>query len=528
MTPPQSEFGRNVRTSIWMSALSAGGKAIAIAKTVAIAAIFGVSGQLDAFWVAFVIPNILPLFLRSAFVTSFVPFFLRRRGAADGDESALWQAASVLFTGALAVSAAASLLVYGWPEAMVRALAPGLKPQVEHTAAQLLQITVVILLLVVASSMLTAVSHCRQRFFAASLEGLTTNTTVVVAIGVMGRDMGVEALAVATVAGFAVHLAVMIYACREEIRRYLRPSWRFTLPLFREYLGGVWPVLIGALSGIAMGVISQVFISYLDVGSVSVYQYAMMVALLPVEIFAGSIQATFFPTIAKYSVGNLQAVVQAHAYAVRILVFVMVPVSAVLMAMDEHVVRVLFGRGQFGEASIGHTAVVLTCLGIGITGRAVTYFNFQVLHAIGKPWSQVTIGLLQLAMNAGLSAVLMRPFGLAGIAAAGSLSLLVSVFVSYRVLKRQLGSAEIAQAVRKPAAQTLVIGVATFAILKAGLFMVDIHALFTSRWAYAAGVAAVATAGFGLFFLMAMALRMDEAAYVTKRLARRIGAQSGG
>ena len=56
----RSELSGNVRASAWMSVASLAGKAMAVFKTVAIASIFGVSGSLDAFWVAFVIPNILP------------------------------------------------------------------------------------------------------------------------------------------------------------------------------------------------------------------------------------------------------------------------------------------------------------------------------------------------------------------------------------------------------------------------------------------------------------------------------------
>ena len=513
----RNELSVNLRASAWMSLASLGGKAMAVFKTVAIASIFGVSGNLDAFWVAFVIPNILPVFLRSAFVTSFVPFFMRR--VRDGDETELWRAANVLFTAAVLVSVGMSVVLYIEPQWLIGWMAPGLSPDVAATAANLLRITVFSLLFVVAISMLTAIAHCKQRFAASSLESLTTNVTVIVAIYLFAKGWGVTALAVGTVLGFALQFAVMVWSCRQELVRYIRPSFAFHLPLFKEYLGGVAPVLIGAASGIAMGIISQVLLSYLDKGSVSVFQYAAMVAMLPIEIFAGSVQATFFPTIAKYSQGNREAVVDAHVLAARLLVFVLTPMTVLLMVLDEHVVRVLFGYGKFSDSAVHSTAIVLSCLAFGILGRALTYFNFQVLHALGKPWAQVKIGFIQLAMNALFAYTLMQWFGLAGIAVGSSLSLIISVFISYAMLTKLIDGQVVTRAVM-PLLQTLGLGLVTYGALYAALRWVDLHAITSTRWGYAGATAAFGGLGCVLFFVLAAAAGMTETRFVTDKLRK--------
>jgi len=516
----KNELSVNIRASALMSLVVLAGKGMATFKTAAIASIFGVSGNLDAFWVAFVIPNILPVFMRSAFVTSFVPFFMRR--AHLGDDAPLWRAANVLFTAALLISALASALLYFWPQWLIKWMAPGLSPEVAATAAHLLQITVVSLLLVVAISMLTAIAHCRQRFFASSLESITTNVTVIVAIYVFAKDWGVTALALGTVLGFAMQLAVMLYACRSELRRCIRPSFEFSLPLFREYLGGVAPVLIGALGGIAMGIVSQVFMSYLDKGSVSVYQYAAMVAMLPIEIFAGSIQATFFPTIAKYSQTNRPAVVDAHVYASRVLVFVLVPTSAVLMALDDHVIRALFGYGRFSDSAVASTALILSCLLFGVVGRALSYFNFQVLHALGKPWAQVSIGFIGLGINGFFCLCLIKPFGLSGIAMANSLAMLSSVFISYSLLVKLIDR-DVVKLAWKPMLKTVGLGLATYALLHLAIAHVDLRAVASTRWGYAAVAGGVALLGYLLFLAMAIAAKMEEMRFVTTKWHKLVG-----
>lgn len=520
----RQEFATNIRASIGISLLGIGGKALAVFKTVIIAAMFGVSGSLDAFWVAFLIPNILPVFVRGAFVTSFVPFFMRHRPTRGEDE--LWRAANILFTAVLALSLAVTAVVFIWPMPMVEFVAPGLPSETARIAAELLQITIFSLLLLVATAMLTAISNCRQRFFAASLESLSTNILVIGCIYAFSGAGGIYALAYGTVAGFALQFLIMVYSCRGELVQYLRPAWGPGEPLFREYLGGVGPVLVGALSGVGMGIVTQVFMSYLGKGSISILQYAAMISMLPIEIFASSIQTTFFPTIAKYSTGNPKTVADAHRTAVGVLLFVLVPVSAIFMALDEPIVRILLGYGKFSDPDIHSTAVVLTCLSIGMIGRAIAYFNFQVLHALGRPWSQVKIGLLQLVMNALFSWILMKPFGVVGIAVASSLSLTISMLVSYRVLARMLGP-EVLDGVIPNYARYVSMGLIVYALLWALMHFAASERLVISRLAYTAEILAFIGVVMIPYLLISRIAGLQEAIWATSKIRRVLNLLTG-
>jgi putative peptidoglycan lipid II flippase len=512
----RKELGANLKMSAVMALASLTGKGMAIFKTIVIAAIFGASGGLDAFWVAFVIPNIFPMFVRSAFVTSFVPFFMRQ--SQDHDDTQLWQAANVLFTVALIGSALVSWLLYWQPQWLVSLMAPGLSNEVARTAATLLQTTVFSLFFVVGISMLTAISHCKQRFFATSLESLTTNAAVIVGIYFFAsHESDVNILAIGTVLGFAIQFLIMLYSCRSELIQHIRPSLKISLPLFREYLSGVSPVLIGAISGIAMGIISQVFLSYFDKGSVSVFQYASMIALLPIEILASSIQATFFPTIAKHSKENHDAVIEAHVLAARILVFTLAPISAVLMALDQHIVRVFFGYGKFSDIAIQNTSIILSCLAIGIVGRALTYFNFQTLHAMGQPWAQVRIGFIQLAMNVSFSFIFMKIFGLMGIALASSLSLIISTFISYRLLSK-ITNKQIIKKIMPSTIKSILISALTFIIIHGLAAKIDPYTLTTTRWGYALVISIFSGIGFIFYFGIASIAKMKETEFVKSKI----------
>ncbi|HEY6892883.1 MAG TPA: hypothetical protein VI258_01850, partial [Rhodanobacteraceae bacterium] len=64
------------RTTLNLVSLTLAGKVLAIGKTLFIAALFGTSSHLDAFWVAYSLPLLLPNVLSLTITTAFVPRFV--------------------------------------------------------------------------------------------------------------------------------------------------------------------------------------------------------------------------------------------------------------------------------------------------------------------------------------------------------------------------------------------------------------------------------------------------------------------
>ena len=157
---------------------------------------------------------------------------------------------------------------------------------------------------------------------------------------------------------------------------------------------------------------------------------------------------------------------------------------------------------------------------LGVIGRGLTYFNFQVLHALGRPWAQVSIGFVQLAMNALFAWMFMQWFGLAGIAMGSSLSLIISVFISYALLSRLVSPGVVTRAAA-PVALSIGLAALTFGVLHFAMRGVDLQGMSGSRWGYAALTGLVAALGLLVFFTLAMLARMNETRFVADKLRKR-------
>jgi putative peptidoglycan lipid II flippase len=115
--------------------LNGASKLLAIGKTMMVAALFGASASLDAFWVAYSLPLLLPSLLTTVVTVAFVPRFMANLEGREGPET--WAGANTFFTVVVGVSLIASAAMFVFADALVGALAPGLAAEARTEAVSL-------------------------------------------------------------------------------------------------------------------------------------------------------------------------------------------------------------------------------------------------------------------------------------------------------------------------------------------------------------------------------------------------------
>jgi putative peptidoglycan lipid II flippase len=105
--------------------------------------------------------------------------------------------------------------------------------------------------------------------------------------------------------------------------------------------------------------------------------------------------------------------------------------------------------------------VVVIAVAAGLLSRGVAWFNFGVFHSLVQPWIPVTLGLLEVVLNVVLAWLLVKPFGVVGIALATSIAHTVTMIVTLVMLTHRLG-AKIIEPMLEPCVK---IGVMTAALV---------------------------------------------------------------
>ncbi|HEX6929818.1 MAG TPA: lipid II flippase MurJ, partial [Gammaproteobacteria bacterium] len=169
--------GGEFRSTATMSVLRMAGKLLGMLKTLVIAALFGASASLDAFWIAYSMPLILPGMIRGVVATAFIPGFMRSSLA--GGREIDWRGLNTLFTLVTVALVVLCVLVAVFRGGIVSVMAPGLAPETHALAATLTGMMSVAVLVFGVNAMLSAILQALNRFVVMSLESIVTNIVII-------------------------------------------------------------------------------------------------------------------------------------------------------------------------------------------------------------------------------------------------------------------------------------------------------------------------------------------------------------
>jgi len=415
--------------AVGLSLLNGGSKFLAMVKTMIVAAFFGASATLDAFWVAYSLPLLLPSLLTTVITVAFVPRFMATLEGREGPDA--WAGANTLFTLIVGISMVAATAMYVYASVLVSWMAPGLSPETHAKAVDLTRVLLPCVPLLTLSSVLSAISNARERFLLPALEGVLTNITVIGGAVLFAHSLGVSALTFGVLAGFLLQASVLIWGNRRDIARNLRPKLALRHPDFLGPAAHLLPLMVGSAGSILTSLINQYFLSHGSEGAISAMAYAAMFAYLPVEVFAHAVITAFYPALGRhFARGELVEAGHVFADGLRFVLFLTLPSAVLLILFAEPLMALLLERGKFDATQTALTAALTQILAFGLVFRSFAFFNYRVLHAALRPWLQVAIGLAGVATHLVLCHFWATAHGAQGVAAAASVSMLQSALLS--------------------------------------------------------------------------------------------------
>ncbi len=494
-----------------------GSRLLGVLRTAAIADAFGAEPELDAWRVAFQIPDLIFQVLAGATMGSaFIPVFARLYKN-ESTERAWYLASSVLTLVTIATAVLCAIAFIAAP-VLVPLMAPGLGEGVDDPdalvdrAVFLTRIMLLSPLLFAVSGMLTGILNARQQFFLPALAPMLYNLAIIAGAVVLSRPFGVEGLAIGVVVGAGLHLAVQVPGLIRERMRY-----RFLLDVkdaaTREVGRLMGPRILG-LAAVQLNLFITIFFaSQIGSGAIANMTYAFTIAQLPLALFGMALSTAVFPRLAdQMADGDLAALHNTVSRVLRLIMFLTIPAAVGLALLREPVTVLLLQGGAFGPGDAAVTAAALGWYCLGIVPLAGTEIHSRGFYAMGDTRTPVLMTLVALGVNVVVSALVWEPFGTQGLAFSVSLAAwaewgLLSVLWVRRTRQPVLPDAQVIARVAWAAAlMALVVGV--------------LSAFFPSDARPTAAVATVAltSAGALVYAAMAMWLRLDEATSLLDRV----------
>jgi putative peptidoglycan lipid II flippase len=437
--PPRER--RRLAVSTLIFAVATGlSRVLGLVREVVAAYYFGAAGKINAFTVAFQIPNLVRALVADAALSSaFVPVFSEL--LEKGERRRAWRVASTLFWLMLLVLGgltALFILVAPWVVAPFHATDP-------HLAANLARVLFPIVALLGVSGIVVGILNSYDHFTVPALSPVFWNIAII-----LGLALGVPSVS-STNAKLYVYAASILVATFVQVflpmpwlrgrdgRLQLVLDWRD--PAVARVFRLMVPVTLGLGLINVNAVIDTYFASRLIDPDLSpnAIQKAFLVYMLPQGMFSVAIATVLFPSLARFATrGDLEGFRNTVSLGLRQIAFLLVPAAAVSAVLAEPIVRILFQRGHFEPAQTPVVAGALAAFSAGLVFNGAMLMLNRAFFSLQSNWIPTVVALGNLTLNALLDLAFYR-FGTWGIPLSTAVCNVAGAAALLVLLRRRLG-----------------------------------------------------------------------------------------
>ncbi len=506
-SPPRSSAVALARAGIIVSAAYLVARVLGYVRVVVIGTTFGAGEDLDAFFAAFRIPDLLfQLVAAGAVASAVVPIVSNL--VANGEPSRAWRVVSTLTNLMLAGLMVFATIAFIWAPEFVAAITPGFSQPMLDRTVELTRIMLASPILLALGAIVTATLNSERRFAASAIAPIIYNLAIIGAAVLLSDSMGVTGLALGVVAGSLGLLLVQLPALGRLGFRY-SPRIDLSDDQARKLLRLMGPRVLGLSSSQITMVVMTSLATGVGLGAVTAFTIAFALYQIPMGVIGIPLGIVIFPSMSReLAVGRTGSYLELVARAVRILLFVMFPIAAIGIALRLPAVDLLLGYGRFDADAVQLTSETLVPFLLGLTGHAVIGVLARAFYARQDTRTPVLAAILAVVVNTTLGFALVGQFGLPALGLAIAVAAWIEAAVLLIVLRRREPGLDVG-GILSVGARSLLAAVVAGGVAF-GVAVALIGPTPGDKVSFLLGSIAAALAGGAVYVAVAFALRIPE------------------
>lgn len=447
---------------------------LGLARDQALAFFFGAGNAMDAFNVAFRIPNLVrDLFAEGAMTAAFVPTFTRHLTLKGKDEA--WRLGNYVINGLIAATGVLVILGIIFAEPLVTLLAADYK-KVEgklDLTVELTRIMLPFLTLVAVAVAVMGMLNSLHKFFVPALSPAMFNVATIlcalVLVPVMpslGLDP-IKAIALGTILGGFGQILIQWPALRGQGFRY-RPILNPRDEGLRQVLLLMIPGTVGLAAVQVNLLVSTLLATGQGTGAVSWLNYAFRLMYLPIGLLGVSVATAAIPEISRFAAReDLPGMRLAISRGLRLILVLNIPAMVGLMVLARPIVALIFEHGRFTSDDTDATAQALIFYAPGLMGYCAVKIAAPSFYALKESRTPVIVSVLTMGVNVALNFTLVGWLSYRGLALGTGLAALFNATLLLSLLARRLGGLagrELAGVLARVLLGSAIMGAAAFGV----------------------------------------------------------------
>lgn len=367
---------------------------LALVRDRLFASSFGAGHELDLYYAAFRVPDLLFATVASLLsLYALLPVLSRLEREGKSGTGFLSKVLLLFFAGMALIAG----VLWFFAPVLAPLIAPGLAGE---PLTALMRILLLQPILLGASNIVASLTQLRHRFVLYSISPLLYNLGIIFGILALYPSMGLEGLAWGVVIGALLHLLVQVPFFRSE------RGERVPLAEVTTHTGEVLKLSFPRTLALSMGQILLLILtamaSFLAPGSIAVFTFAFNLQGVPLAIIGVSYSVAAFPTLSRLHASGERGEFLRHIEAaLRHVLFWAIPATIFVIVLRAQLVRTILGAGAFDWEATRLTAAALALFVVALAAQSISLLVARAYYAAGvtlRPllfaFSSVTVGAI--------------------------------------------------------------------------------------------------------------------------------------
>jgi len=445
--PNRSDAARGLlRSTSLVSAMTLLSRITGLARDIGFSRWFGAGVLMDAFFVAFKIPNLLRrFFAEGAFAAAFVPVFSEYRATRSPGETRelIDRVAGTLGVVLFAVTAIGVIAA----PILIMIFAPGFLDDDGRyeLARDMLRLTFPYLFFISLTALAGAILNAHRSFAVPAFTPVLLNLVLIAFAGWVAPRMENPGLGLAAgvfVAGLVQLLFQLPFLLR--LRLLPLPRWGWGYAGVRKILKLMLPVIFGSSVAQINILFDTLIASFLAAGSISWLYYSDRLMEFPLGVFGIALATVILPTLSEqHAKASTEAFTATLDWALRLVLIIAFPAALGLIVLAEPLLTTIFYGGEFTAFDVSMATASLVAYALGLVGFILVKVLTPGYFARQDTRTPVRIGVFSLVLNIVLNVALVVSLVRAefyaphaGLALATTISALFNAALLFRGLRK--------------------------------------------------------------------------------------------
>jgi len=403
------------------------GRGLGIIREAVFANYFGLTTNYDLYLIGAVLPitiNSIILYLAQNF---YIPNYKKVKSISDQKAQRF---RSVAFAGFTLLGLIIAVILFSITDQIIKLYVQNANFENLTIAKNVFNIFIFTIPFSFSTAILSAILNADFEFKFPSFSQLYLNLAIIIVVLFFADSIGIFSIAWGYLSGIILQFIYLYYKTNHistityrnlqlsELTSFL--SLSFLLIIFIESIGQIYSLA------------DRLLYHRVDSGGIAALNYAFIIFLIPISIFALSLSTAILPKLSEISNdGSIEEKSENIKHYFGVNLFLIVPITLILLLQGDFIIKILFERGQFnpGDSKITFRAMQFYALSL-IYYSSYAGIN-KLAYSSGLIKELFLVALFASIIKVVLNYILVDPMKQNGLALSSSLSFLFLFLGTY-------------------------------------------------------------------------------------------------